>query len=192
MPTTPVLPTPPTGNQLFIIQSGAWQWIVKALTAIFQLEQQIAAQPDTLPAAIGVLQHEVHTLTAEVESLVATFSRPVRGSIRINGKEPTHMPIPISDSQTFTYSIVYDDLAGREVPENAPTEWTVVDLTGAPSTLATLTPDPTSDEKGTGVLTASSGAFKLRASMGTLNFESDELDVVPGAPATGVITVTAV
>lgn len=101
----------------------------------------------------------------------------------------------IPDSSTFSYAITYKDLAGLDVPENAPTTVTVVDpADGSPSTLATVTPDPSNDQLGTGSLTAgqTAGSFKLHATMGTLNLESEVLDITPGAPAVGVIALTVV
>ena len=140
----------------------------------------------TVPPTLGDL---VRAIVAAAETFSREFlHRPASGVLFINGKEQTGMPIPV---HKFMYEVKYQDDLGADVPENAPTTVEVVDLTGAPSTSATLTPDPSSDQKGTGEITADGApAFKLRSTMGTIVLESDELDPIAGTPTTGVVIVT--
>ena len=201
----PTWTAPPASSNQFIVFSpfsmADKTWVEanqvnqdQALQTIYLLLQQVAGSigaTSSVTAQLAVLQAEVAALTKSVDNLSSLFIRPVTGRISVNGKYRA-MPTPIPDSDSFSFAVVYDDLAGQVVPENAPTAWSVLDLTGAVSTLATLTIDPTSDQKGTGVLTAASGSFILQAAMGTLTLHSDELDIVPGSPAVGVISVSLV
>jgi hypothetical protein len=164
-------PPPPAGNwwrrpQLWFVRNPVWQ------------DRQLVQLRTDLAAAL-----------ASVARIEALLTQPRSGRIQINASEPI---VNIPDDEQLAYAVTYRDVAGLDVPENAPTTWSAIDLAGAPSGLATLTPDSANDQHGTGVLTAAVGSFKLRAVMGTLTLESDQLDITPGAPSAGVITVAAV
>jgi hypothetical protein len=112
---------------------------------------------------------------------------PATGRIFINGREAS-VPIPV---HKFDFAIVYKDDLGTDI--TAPTTWAVLGLDGSPSTSATIAVDPTSDEKGTGEITADAAPpFKLQAVAGGKTFETDELDPVVGTVSTGTITLTEV
>ena len=104
------------------------------------------------------------------------------------------MTIQLAPGQTFDYSVTYTDEWHNQVAESGPTTWALEDASGNAADGVTLTPDTTSDQKGTGTVTAAAGTtgLHLHAKMGTLDLVSDDISIQPGPAFTGVVTVSPV
>lgn len=92
----------------------------------------------------------------------------------------------------------WQDRLGGSVPHSkTDTTWSVEDDAGAPSTVVTVEPDLSDSDEETGTVTfaASAGLFRLVATtMGAaseVRAQSALYNITPGAPAVGVITVSA-
>ncbi|HYW90771.1 MAG TPA: hypothetical protein VFB50_23580 [Chloroflexota bacterium] len=82
----------------------------------------------------------------------------------------------------------YDRLGAELSPDKTATTWTAEDAAGGVSTVVSITPGQT-DEQATVVFLASTGQFKLVAMTEGVRAESPLYNVVPGAPASGVIAL---
>ena len=127
---------------------------------------------------------------------------PRYGRIFINGVLSTMTtadatPIPSNDCPA---SVQWMDRLDTAIPhDKTQTNWSAEDESGAPSTAVTVNPNldqDSDDETATVVFVQGSGQFKVIATTqgaaGPVRAESVMYDIQPGAPAVGVITVTAV
>lgn len=133
--------------------------------------------------------------------LDAWNTTPRAGRIFLNGvesmttAEPQATPtdIPTDD---VPCRVDWQDRLGSSIEHSkTDTTWSVVDESGAPTAAVSVEPDTSDSEEETGTCTfhASSGQFQLVATTdgadGPIEAKSALYNIVPGAPAVGVITL---
>lgn len=125
---------------------------------------------------------------------------PRSGRIFVNGVESmttTDTPINIPDNDVPCKVDWQDRLGGEIDHTKTDTTWSVEDDAGNPTTVVSVEPDMSDSDEETGTVTfhAASGLFRLVAttqgSTGIVRAQSALYNTTPGAPAVGVITVSA-
>ena len=140
---------------------------------------------------------EILATTGHLLELLIQFShRPVSGTIFINGKEPSGMPIQLAPGQTVDIVVSYTD-EWHNVLSGVATTIRVTDASGADDAAAfTVTPDAANPQHATAVVNAASGTSGLvihadpTPNPQNIDLASDTVNVLDGPAFTGAIVLT--
>lgn len=137
---------------------------------------------------LDIAAEVAYQLSALFDALIDWRNRPVKITVEINGKA-TGMATQIPDDQTFKIHVAAFDKFGDPA-----TDTQAFNITSSNPSMCTIEPDP--DHPGdsawaVGTPAAGSGQFVINATDGTLKGASDELDIVPGAPAVLQVEINA-
>lgn len=154
----------------------------------------------TLETVERILDHAAIMLNAArgICAELDAWSHTVRsGTISIAGVASMTVPTPTDiPNDDVPCRVDWQDRLGGNIQHSATdTTWSAVDDSGAPTTVVTVEPDLDDSEEETGTCTfhAGSGLFQLVAttqgSSGPVEARSALYNIVPGAPAVGVITL---